>query len=64
MLYPDIQGRGEKEEGTQELGSAGQGHSWAVAAQQELAQEETVWETGGCDGCRPHAVLYLPAKGL
>lgn len=56
--YP---GWGEKEEGTQELGSAGQGHCWAVAAQQELAQEEMLWETGRCDGCHPRAVLY--AKG-
>lgn len=64
VLCLDIQDGGEKVEGTQGVGSAGQGHCWAVAVQQELAQEEMVWETGGCDGCHPHAVLYLPAKGL
>lgn len=64
VLCPDIQDRVEKVKGTQELGSAGQQYCWAVAVQQELAQEEVVWETGRCDGCYPRAVCYLPAKGL
>lgn len=45
VLCPDIQDRVEKVEGTQEVGSVKQGHCWVVAVQQELAQEEVVWET-------------------
>lgn len=64
VLCPDIQDRVKKVEGTQEVGSAGQRHCWAVTVQQELAQEEMMWETGRCDGCHSLTVCYLPAKWL
>lgn len=61
VLCPDIQDRVEKVAGTREVSRAGQGHCWAVALQQELAQEEMVWETGVMDATHVLSNLSLPS---